>query len=515
MVLCCRCQLSKTMQPCLIGGRKPCLVCQEDIELQRTIQELQEKRRILRSQMNAIHDPFVLAFPPEISSQIFLLSMEKWNYKPYDAQTRNLDTILRKLPTPFLLGTVCRGWRQLARATPHLWTTLSLTLAKPTKIFLPQAVSDWLQLSGSLPLAIWIFYKWNKPSSQEICLPVIDIVNQHSKRWRKVVIRHIPPDYLNRFCGTSPPSSLYDLEVRNCRIDGPPESPLFRMNSKASPTNLIVQKIGFSANSIGWDNLLSLVMQDSTVEECMEIIQRAPLLESCTLLDFNPALSSIPKTIFRHMYLRMLDVLWDWGESFVNLIDALECPSLEYFSFKSNINHKVVDSLISLFKRSGSCLKELKLHGLWDFQLTVEDFRRLYNAVPNLQRLDLHWNEGDGLATVGDLFQQLSSSAPILEGRTPRFLPHLESLTLHLRTLDFRSPAGAGRHIPHIYSSPHRKILSLELSLMEIKNDDHASTKLSNLIAKGINIRILKNGNDYLQNIQVHAQQPSLANPPT
>ena len=146
----------------------------------------------------------------------------------------------------------------------------------------------------------------------------------------------------------------------------------------------------------------------------------------------------------------MLDILWDWGESFVNLIDALECPSLEHFSFKSNINNKVVDSLISLFKRSGSHLKELKLHGLWDFQLTVEDCRRLYNAVPNLQRLDLHWNEGDGLATVGDLFQQLSSSAPILEGQSPRFLPHLESLMLHLRTLDFRSPAGAGRHSPYL-----------------------------------------------------------------
>lgn len=199
------------------------------------------------------------------------------------------------------------------------------------------------------------------------------------------------------------------------------------------------------------------------------------------------------------MYLRTLDVLWDWGESFINLIDALECPSLEYFNFKSTINYMVVDSLISLFNRSGSRLKELKLHELWEFQVTVEDFRRLYNAVPNLQRLYLHWNEGDGLAIVDNLLQQLSSSAPIVERGTPEFLPHLESLTLHLRTLDFRSPAGAGRHIPYIYSLPHRKLLSLELSLMDIKSDDHASTKISKLIDEGGNIRILKNGNDYFQ----------------
>ena len=48
---------------------------------------------------------------------------------------------------------------------------------------------------------------------------------------------------------------------------------------------------------------------------------------------------------------------------------------------------------------------------------------------------------------------------------------------------------------------------------MDIKSEDHASTKFSNLIDKGVNIHILKNGNDYFQNI--HAQQPSLANPTT
>ena len=120
----------------------------------------------------------------------------------------------------------------------------------------------WSTVIGGTTRTILIFYKWNKPSSQEICVPVIDIINQHSKRWRKVVIRNIPPYYLSGFCGTSPPSGLYDLEIRNCRIDGPPESPTFRMNSKASPTNLIIQKIAFSANSIRWDNLLSLVSKN-------------------------------------------------------------------------------------------------------------------------------------------------------------------------------------------------------------------------------------------------------------
>lgn len=91
--------------------------------------------------MNASHDPFVLTFPPEISSYILLLSMEEWDYEP-GGPYGSCDALLKKLPTPFLLGTVCRRWRQLARSSPRLWTTLSFTLAKPTKVHLFEVVTD-------------------------------------------------------------------------------------------------------------------------------------------------------------------------------------------------------------------------------------------------------------------------------------------------------------------------------------------------------------------------------------
>ena len=47
--------------------------------------------------INAQRDPFVLKFPPEISSHIFLLSTD----------TESDD----ELPMPFVLGSVCCGWR--------------------------------------------------------------------------------------------------------------------------------------------------------------------------------------------------------------------------------------------------------------------------------------------------------------------------------------------------------------------------------------------------------------------
>ncbi|KIM38123.1 hypothetical protein M413DRAFT_30273 [Hebeloma cylindrosporum] len=503
-------------QPCVLEARKPCLACKEDTEPERTsvstiqdfhdrchilsrlkkaVQGFREKRRILRRQRNAIHDPFILAFPPEISSHIFLLCMEEWDDQPHDS--RNRDLILRNLPTPFLLATVCHGWRQLAYSTPQLWTRLSFTLAKPTKVPLPRVISDWLQRSGRLPLAIWIFCNGNIPrEAEETCVAVVDTVNQHSARWRKVVLRNIPPPYLSQFCGTSPPSSLYDLEVRNSRTAGLRQSPPFRMNSKANPTNLIVHDIGLSAYSIGWDNLTSLVMKHSTVDESTHLM-------------------TIPKMIFRHIHLRMLDFRDVWNQSAITLMDLLECPSLERLNYLTDINDTVADGCISLFRRSGSRMKDLKLHDMWNNRLTPECFQRLYNAVPYLQRLDLKWNSMQGVYEVENLFQQLSSPASI-QG-TPVFLPHLKSLTIRVSyKVDFRPlPREDGeypinranedramwKHIPDIYIRPHRKFLILEVHATAVKHDDYISPKISNLIDEGFDIRILKNGKDDFQRI--------------
>jgi hypothetical protein len=116
------------------------------MELEQKIQE-----RNIRTRMNASHDPFLLKFPPEITSRIFSLSTKE----------QEDDFSLFRSPTQFLLATVCRGWRQLARSTPELWTSVSFNLSNPTKVeslHQLQAVNDWLQLSGSLLLSFWVFW---------------------------------------------------------------------------------------------------------------------------------------------------------------------------------------------------------------------------------------------------------------------------------------------------------------------------------------------------------------------
>ena len=129
------------MVHCSILEGLGCLACREDIALEQKIQELQERRRELHSKMNAIHDPFILKLPPEIASYIFLLSMGERD-DHYISYSRVC------LPTPFLLGAICSGWRQLARSTPALWTRLAFNLPLPDSEFmedLPRLVEDWLE----------------------------------------------------------------------------------------------------------------------------------------------------------------------------------------------------------------------------------------------------------------------------------------------------------------------------------------------------------------------------------
>ena len=99
--------------------------CKDRIKLGRNAQDpVQESSVNLRTSINAKQDPFILKFPREISSHISFLSMDATSF---DGELKDetwfdfgfkdatlFDGELEKLPTSFILGSVCRGWRLLA-----------------------------------------------------------------------------------------------------------------------------------------------------------------------------------------------------------------------------------------------------------------------------------------------------------------------------------------------------------------------------------------------------------------
>ena len=261
--------------------------CKEDTKLERNRSD--ESGGNFRTWRNAKRDPFILKFPPEIASHIFCLS--SYMARDSDASLLLYHEQLKKLPTPFLLGSVCRGWRLLAQSTPELWTMLSFTLAKPTKpagLSQIQAVSDWLQLSGALPLKLYVlqFIGADPLLLQDACDPVINILNQHSGRWHTLLLS-LPAPFFSRFHGTSPPSILCDLTIQSHyhRHYSDNISPTFKMHSRPNPTHLTIWCMfsHISAFDIAWDNLVSLKLALSKFDGCIEVVLKAPHLEFCSI----------------------------------------------------------------------------------------------------------------------------------------------------------------------------------------------------------------------------------------
>src|SRR5258708_4803368 len=94
---------------------------------------------------------------------------------------------------PLKLGSVCRKWRQLAWATPDLWTTLHIGI-KPSMMHstaesLPGLLREWLTRSGALPLTIYFFHlpsdiRSHRADAFSVTAGLaIDILNLHSGRW--------------------------------------------------------------------------------------------------------------------------------------------------------------------------------------------------------------------------------------------------------------------------------------------------------------------------------------------
>ncbi|KIM38206.1 hypothetical protein M413DRAFT_30338 [Hebeloma cylindrosporum] len=441
--------------------------CKDGTELERNSQDA---RGIHESWSNARRDPFVLKFPPEIASYIFFLCLDKRS-----------DEEVAILPTPFHLGSVCHGWRLLARSTPELWSTLSFSIGKPTKpggISQLQAVTEWLRLSGALPLAINVIWNRNR-FSPEFCDPVIDIINQHSGRWCKLFFDQTEA-FAHRFRGTSHPHNLRDLHFTAGLYDLPPT---FEMISAPSPTRLTIFWFPILGLDIKWDNLTYLYVKVNTFDGCIEAIQNAPLLETCSIILHRwGSWPPLPKTSIRHMNIRRLKLSNIPFELLCSVLDALELPSLQVYHHETR-DHDIkngMDNVLSLVTRSGNDLKEIVLvmHNLH-----MEDLTKLSDAAPYLRGLNLSFGCTTDPPVIRDLFYNLSLSGPI--GDLPTIFPRLRALAISAWSIT------AWDYIPCVFSSPHRKLLRLEVARLEvIAIDNDILRRILSLVDDGANIHI-------------------------
>ena len=123
--------------------------------------------------------------PPELISEIFLACLPGF-----------MPSRMYSHCAPLLLCQVCQHWRDIAKSTPALWSSISLDL-RPGKIEADVAIAmAYLSRSGGMPLSLrleasWVTYAINDH-------PVLDILLHHCERWAEVQLA-LPSSMLRCF----------------------------------------------------------------------------------------------------------------------------------------------------------------------------------------------------------------------------------------------------------------------------------------------------------------------------
>ncbi|KAF9483144.1 hypothetical protein BDN70DRAFT_963222 [Pholiota conissans] len=127
--------------------------------------------------------------PPEIITMIFKFNM------PEDTVLYNLSVVPSTaklkyaLSAPLALSAICQRWRDIARATPQLWTHVPLRPGSANAHSLPGLAEDWLRLSGSrLPLSIDVYVEIEEVGVEDL-QKLVQVISPYCARWSHVIYR--------------------------------------------------------------------------------------------------------------------------------------------------------------------------------------------------------------------------------------------------------------------------------------------------------------------------------------
>jgi len=468
---------------------KPCVACTEDIELEKEMDELKikiekilVKRRALRTVMNENHDPLIYSFPPEIASHIFM---------QYATPSALFDRDNRS--TPLYLGAVCRKWRQLAWATPRLWSSLLVGFRLrgryncSNESDLPQLVAEWLDRSASLPLTIRLDLSGQgfEDHGDGVYCDVINILNKHSGKWYDLHF-NLPMRHLHRLHGSLQENILRRLLLCYHRpFFEPSHFSTFSMIHKPSPTDLTLVAVGLPYVDIIWNNLTMASVDEIGDDECVELLRRAPLLENLSLRGIRASSGLFPFPITRIIrpHLHSLELSRISRDDVVAaILDSVCFPSLEQWIHDDS--PLPLDSMISFLGYLSSCLKIFKI------SIGNVDHHQVNRLLWNLSSLEfLELRIGDQLLQDLDFLYGFPES--------PLFLPHLQSLEF---IGEFSFP---WESLPQLFAPSHRRSLRVKVNtrLGRLDNITEETVKrLQELVDKGFDLKLVRDGRiDLLQ----------------
>ncbi|KIM35672.1 hypothetical protein M413DRAFT_32329 [Hebeloma cylindrosporum] len=431
----------KLAESCSIGdGHSRCDPCGKFATLQAQVQEaekallkLKAAQRSLISDIN-FHHSFMRNIPNEVIGVIFSFCHDPCQWRTKGSKSRKFSMLT--------LGAICRRWREIAWATPELWTFLLMPNipqgSSPSNSFSRQLelAEEWLGRSANLPLRIALETKVEQRNLtfNPYVGKLIDILNSCSGRWRCLELC-IPKIYLSRFhyrpsetAHNDERGRLYHLRLEGFRLFSKGQVSFNADGDLLKPTEVTLGALTIRHLRIDWGNVTSLRCGSLFVDESFELIRLAPNLMDFTVLFFSGSDEHpIPAAPLVHSQLRQLSISHKCFSNMTMdlLFSKLTLPSLESFCYEVfRAQDQRSNDLIELLDRSHPPLRHLSLVRI---VMDNENFIDLMTHVPQLEELEILFNFVERMPSFDCLLSKLGATHISNPSDLP-FLPRLRSL---------------------------------------------------------------------------------------
>ncbi|KAL0064184.1 hypothetical protein AAF712_008906 [Marasmius tenuissimus] len=256
-------------------------------DLERAAVEARRREEELMSALNSLENLSIAIFslPDEILEIIFECFVE--GDTGSHTTSRNAG--------PWVIGQICRRWRQLAHSTPSLWNMIRIdTHALPREPM--KILKVWLERSQGLPLSGLLFLNQSS-SATGIDDDIFQLVMENSHRWRYLEMK-----LGSRYDLYSRIASTEDLRfplLQSLRIlvnvpgavneRPPPAPPLLSVTPLMAPSLtgaslvVLVPSALESILALPWSQLTELSMSLATSTRLKEIMASLKRLERCSL----------------------------------------------------------------------------------------------------------------------------------------------------------------------------------------------------------------------------------------
>ncbi|KAJ7759605.1 hypothetical protein B0H16DRAFT_1533897 [Mycena metata] len=349
-------------------------------DLDAQIQRLEVSIAILRAERLVLQEPLdsytypVLTLPTEITCEIFLHFLP-----PYPACPPITGPF-----SPTILTHVCRTWRDIADATPYLWSRITLS-AQELSLDTQIEISDlWIRRSRSRALAI------DLQNNQDQNLMGLKSLIAHRLRWERLTLR-IPTSTADVPRTDGPMPLLRYLDINSLfHEDSTPltflDAPLLRavvFNYKAA-----------AMIPVPWAQLTSLTLYYIFPHECVPILAQGLNLVHCELrFVFSPEETDVVLnfTLPRLQTLILQDMYHECPSGLLTsfVVPALRTLQIPAWFFGST----PLDDLRAWILKVGCKLQ--KVHIIGELETSDEALRREFPTIGDLsvrQYADTDWN---------------------------------------------------------------------------------------------------------------------------